>query len=230
MATTFAKKRPADKPAPQAVSGPIPITQDAPRRRRRPVVVGAGLALAAVGALVAAWQVDEAGDRVAVIALAHDVKAGQVVKKSDLVVAQVAPDPALAPVPVGRSGDIVGKTAASDLPKGTLVTDGSVREGSPVAQGRDTVGILAKPGQLPAQRLRAGDAVALVHTPQDDADAAKSTTQKTPDSINAVVVGISAADANGAVVVDVAVAGTDSAPLATWAARGAVTIVLKAGH
>ncbi|MEU3296678.1 SAF domain-containing protein [Streptomyces longwoodensis] len=229
MATTSARKKPADQPAPSAVPGPLPITQDAPRRRRRPVVVGAGLALAAVGALVAAWQVDEAGDRVAVVALAHDVQAGQVVKRSDLVVAQVAPDPALAPVPVSRSGDIVGKTAASDLPKGTLITNGSVREGSPIAQGRDTVGILAKPGQLPAQRLRAGDEVALVHTPEDDADSAKSSSQKTPDSITAVVSGVSSADANGAVVVDVAVAGTDSSSLATWAARGAVTIVLKAG-
>ncbi|MFE2268516.1 SAF domain-containing protein [Streptomyces lavendulae] len=228
MATTFANKKTAGQPA-APPAGPVPITQDAPRRRRRPVVVGAGLALAAVGALVAVWQVDEAGNRTSVIALAHDVKAGETVKKSDLVVAEVAPDPALAPVPVSRSSDIVGKTAAADLPKGTLVTDASVREGSPVAQGRDTVGILAKPGQLPAQQLRTGNTVTLVHTPQDDADAAKSaSTQKAADSINAIVVGVSAPDANGAVVVDVAVAGTDSAPLATWTARGAVTIVLKA--
>ncbi|WP_234388940.1 SAF domain-containing protein [Streptomyces sp. AS58] len=192
------------------------------------MVVGAGLALAAVGALVAVWQVDEAGNRVPVIALAQDLKAGQTVKKSDLAVAQIAPDAALAPVPVSRSGDIVGKTAAADLPKGSLVTDASVHEGAPVAKGRDTVGILAKPGQLPAQRLRTGDAVALVHTPQDNAEAAKAGTQKAPDSISAVVVGLSSPDANGAVVVDVAVAGTDSPSLATWAARGAVTIVLKA--
>ncbi|MFF6979411.1 SAF domain-containing protein [Streptomyces sp. NPDC008343] len=227
MATTFANKKPADTAA-AAPSGPLPITQDAPRRRRRPVVVGAGLALAAVGALVAVWQVDEAGNRVPVIALAHDVKAGETVQKSDLVVAQVAPDAALAPVPVSRSGDIVGKTAAADLPQGTLVTDASVNEGTPIAKGRDTVGILAKPGQLPAQRLHPGDEVVLVHTPQDDAEASKSTTQEAPDSISAVVVGLSSQDANGAVVVDVAVAGTDSPSLATWTARGAVTVVLKA--
>ncbi|MFJ9574649.1 SAF domain-containing protein [Streptomyces bacillaris] len=227
MATKFAPQRSAE-PGPATAPSPLPITHEAPRRRRRPVVVGAGLALAAVGALLAAWQVSEAGDKTPVIALAHDVRAGQVVKKSDLAVAQVAADPALAPVPVSRSGDIVGKTAAADLSKGSLVTDSSVREGSLVTQGRDTVGILAKPGQLPAQRLRSGAKVALVHTPQDDADTAKSSTQKAPDSINAIVVGVSSADANGAVVVDVAVAGTDSSPLASWAARGAVTVVMKA--
>lgn len=226
MATTFAKKK-ADQPSAAApAAGPVPITQDAPRRRRRPVVVGAGLALAAVGALVAVWQVNEAGNRVSVIALAHDVEAGQTVKKSDLVTAQVAPDPALSPVPVSRSGDIVGKTAVSDLPEGTLVTDASVRAGSAVAKGLDTIGILAKPGQLPAQRLRTGDAVSLVHTPQEDAGTDASS--KTPDSIDAKVVGVSSPDANGAVVVDVAVSGTDSAPLAAWSARGAATIVLKA--
>lgn len=230
MATTLSTRKPkgADSTA-TPPAGPVPITQDAPRRRRRPVVVGAGLALAAVGALLAVWQVDEAGNRVPVIALAHTVKAGETVKKTDLVVAQIAPDAALAPVPVSRSSDIVGKTAAADLPKGSLITDASVHEGTPVAKGRDTVGILAKPGQLPAQRLRTGDAVTLVYTPQDNADAAKSGgTQKAPDSISAVVVGLSSPDANGAVVVDVAVAGTDSPSLATWTARGAVTIVLKA--
>ncbi|MEU5958172.1 SAF domain-containing protein [Streptomyces sp. NPDC047525] len=224
MATKYAQRKPDDRPA--APAGPVPITEDAPRRRRRPVVLGAGLALAAVGALVAVWQVNEAGNRVSVIALAHDVRAGQTVKKSDLVAAQVAPDPALDPVPVSRSADIVGKTAVSDLPSGTLVTDQSVRVGSAVAKSRDTVGILAKPGQLPAQRLRTGDTVALVHTPQDD-DGTEPTS-KAPDSIDARVAGVASPDANGAIIVDVAVAGTDSAPLATWSAGGAVTIVLKA--
>ncbi|MGV2915609.1 SAF domain-containing protein [Streptomyces alfalfae] len=226
MATTFAKKQTPGKSAAAAPAGPVPITQDAPRRRRRPVVVGAGLALAAAGALVAVWQVNEAGNRVSVIALAHDVRAGETVEKSDLVPAQVAPDPALDPVPVSRSGDIVGKTAVADLPQGTLVTDASVRAGSTVARGRDTVGILAKPGQLPGQGLRTGDTVSLVHTPQEDESSRSAS--KTPDSIDAKVAGVSAPDANGAIVIDVAVSGTDSAALATWSARGAVTILLKA--
>ncbi|OEJ22101.1 hypothetical protein AR457_40140 [Streptomyces agglomeratus] len=229
MATTITSRKPKGSEQQAAPTGPLPITQEAPRRRRRPVVVGAGLALAAVGALVAVWQVNEAGNRVAVMAVAHDVKAGEVVKASDLVAAEVAPDPALNPVPVSRSKEIVGKTAAADLPKGTLVTGASVSEGANVAKGRDTVGLLAKPGQLPAQRLRAGDAVMVVNTPQDNTDPTKSGQKPaTPDSISAVVVGVSAPDANGAQVVDVAVAPTDSAPLATWAARGSAAIVLKA--
>ncbi|WP_250568925.1 SAF domain-containing protein [Streptomyces sp. CJ_13] len=212
-----------------APNGPLPITQEAPRRRRRPVVMGAGLALAAVGALVSVWQVNEAGNRVAVIAVANDIKAGEVVKASDLVSAEVAPDPALHPVPVTRSKEIVGKTAAADLPKGTLVTGASVSDGANLAKGRDTVGLLAKPGQLPARRLRTGDAVLVVNTPLDNTDPTKSGQKAgTPDSISAVVVAVSSPDANGAQVVDVAVASTDSAPLATWAARGSVAIVLKA--
>ncbi|MFD8416904.1 SAF domain-containing protein [Streptomyces sp. NPDC059650] len=227
MATGLVSRKPKETAQP-APAGPVPITQDAPRRRRRPVVVGAGLALAAVGALVAVWQVDAAGNRVSVMALAHDVKAGEVVKASDLIAAQVAPDPALAPVPVTHSKDIVGKVAAADLHKGSLVTDASVSATAGAAKGKDTVGILAKPGQLPARSLRAGDAVIVVNTPAENADPKAAGQKTTPDSIPAVVVLVSSPDANGAVVVDVAVSGTDSSSLAVWAARGTASLVLKA--
>ncbi|MFF2374772.1 SAF domain-containing protein [Streptomyces xiamenensis] len=227
MAMTFAKKRADTQPAAVASTGPVPMTQDAPRSRRRPAVIGAGLAMAAVGSLVAVWQFDAASDRVSVIAVAHDVAAGDVVKASDLVVAQVAPDPALAPVPVSRQEDIIGKRAAADLPQGTLITDASVRLEEDVSAGKDTVGILAAPGQLPARSLRAGDRVFVVFTPEQvDSDSNKSSS--TPDSISAVVSHVSEPDTNGARVVDMAVAGTDSGPLATWAASGRVVIVLKA--
>ncbi|MGW7196196.1 SAF domain-containing protein [Streptomyces chryseus] len=229
MTTTFAKKKGGSpQPADPLSQGPVPITQDAPRRRRRPVVIGAGLAMAAVGALVSVWQFNEAGDRVSVIAVAHDVPAGDVVEASDLVPAQVAPDPALAPVPVSRQSDIIGKTAAADLPRGSIVTNASVRSGADVAAGKDIVGILAKPGQLPARPLRAGDDVVIVSTPEEGRAPTSSKSAATPDSITAVVSRVSEPDANGARVVDVAAAGTDSGPLATWAAGGRVAIVLKA--
>lgn len=229
MSTTFKKR--AGRPVDALPQGPVPITQDAPRRQRRPAVIGAGVALAAVGALLSAWMYDEAGDRVSVIALAHDVPAGDTISASDLVSAQVASDPALDPVPVSRKGDIIGKTAVTDLPKGTLMTDASVRAGGDVAKGRDIVGVLAKPGQLPARELRPGDRVLVVSTPEDGSGSGSSQAGKPtmPDSISAVVSRVAGADANGARVVDVAVAGTDSTALAAWAASGHVAIVLKAG-
>lgn len=227
MATKFAGQRGNSTAAPSSsvARGPLPVSHDAPRRQRRPAVLAAGLALAAAGALVSAYAFDQAGDRVSVIALAHDVPAGETIEASDLVTAQVAPDPALDPVPVSRKKDVIGKTAAADLPKGTLVTDASVEVTATSTRGKDVVGILAKPGQLPAQRLVPGDEVVIVFTPEADSGSSRSST---PDSISAVVSRVGDPDANNARVVDVAASGTDSVSLAAWAASGNVAIVLKA--
>ncbi|MFD7898933.1 flagella basal body P-ring formation protein FlgA [Streptomyces sp. NPDC059743] len=225
MALTKEQVAPERGPA----QAPLPITNDAPRSRRRPVVVGAGLALAAVGALVSVWLVNEAGDKVAVVATRHAIAAGDTVEASDLVTAEISRDSGLHTVPVSRSSEIVGKQAASDLPAGVLVTEDSVSAGSSVTKGKSVVGILAKPGQLPVQKLHTGDTVTIVHTRGDGSDSASSSKPgSTPDSLPAVVSRVGAPDANGAVVVDVAAAEVNSTSLAAWAAGGDVAIVLKA--
>ncbi|MFD0327080.1 SAF domain-containing protein [Streptacidiphilus monticola] len=159
------QRRPAPPQSAPAGVGPVPITEPAPRRARRPVLAVAGIAVAAVGALGAYTMVNQAGDRVAVLAVAHAVAKGQVVQASDLTTAQVAPDPALKTVAVGRSSTIVGKTAATDLAVGMLVTPGSVTAGVDVTAGKSVVGVLAKPGMIPAGRLAPGQAVSVVQTP-----------------------------------------------------------------
>ncbi|WNI20112.1 flagella basal body P-ring formation protein FlgA [Actinacidiphila sp. ITFR-21] len=225
MALTKEQAAPERGPA----QAPLPITHDAPRSRRRPVVVGAGLALAAVGALVSVWLVNEAGDKVAVVATRHAIAAGDTVETSDLMTAEISHDSGLRTVPVSRSSEIVGKQATSDLPAGVLVTEDSVSAGSSVTKGKSVVGILAKPGQLPVQKLHTGDTVTIVHTPGDGSDSASSSKPgSTPDSLPAVVSRVGAPDANGAVVVDVAAAEVNSTSLAAWAAGGDVAIVLKA--
>ncbi|MFI1259166.1 SAF domain-containing protein [Streptomyces netropsis] len=237
MATTKFAKREKGGAASEAPSGPLPITQDAPRRRRRPVVMGAGLALSAVGALIAVWLVNDAGDRISVIATARAIPAGAVIKPSDLVIAHVSRDAALHPVPVARKKEIIGKAAAADMPAGILVSTESVRDNASLAQGKDVVGILAKPGQLPSQRLQPGDEVVIVYTPQggsgssgsgNSGSGASGKNAAGPDSQPAVVTRVGDADANGARVVDVAAAGTSSPTLAAWAASGNASIVLKA--
>ncbi|MER6196074.1 SAF domain-containing protein [Streptomyces sp. NPDC001586] len=207
----------------------LSITNEVPRRRRRPVVVGAGLALAAVGALVSVWLVNEAGDKVAVVVTRHAIVAGENVKASDLVAAEISHNSALSSLPASRASEIIGKPAAADLPAGVLVTEDSVSAESSVTKGKSVIGILAKPGQLPTQKLHTGDAVTIVHTPQDGSAAASSNKPgSTPESLPAVVSRVGAPDANGAVVVDIAAAEVNSASLAAWAASGSVAIVLKA--
>lgn len=223
MALITQKRRAAQAEDP---GRPLPITDNSPRRSRRPALVTIGVALAAVGGLSAAYFVNAAGHRTDVIAVAHDIPAGQMITSADLVRASMVTDPALHPVPVSRAHDILGKAAAMDLPAGSLVTDRSVRGGQPLTAGKDTVGVLAKEGQLPAEALQPGQAVTVVQTPgqQDGSGAAAGQ----PSTISAVIVQIAAPDANGARVVDLAVSPVDSPALASWGATGRVAIVLKA--
>ncbi|MQS17535.1 hypothetical protein F7Q99_36455 [Streptomyces kaniharaensis] len=228
MAPTLTRQRraPAGDAAKGTQSGPLPVADPGPRRSRRPALVAVGVALAAVGGLTAAYLVQQAGHRVQVIAVAHPIPAGKVISASDLKSASVIPDPALHPVPVSRSSDILGKAAAADLPAGTLVTDTSVRAGQPLRAGKDTVGVLAKVGQLPAQSLQAGDEVHVVSTPGPQDDKAAPATR--PSTIDAVVLQVGEPDANGARVVDLAVNPVDSPVVASWAATGRIALVLKA--
>ncbi|WP_233288926.1 SAF domain-containing protein [Kitasatospora sp. MBT63] len=222
MARSTTKQR--TDPATDSAPASVPITESAPRRGRRPALVGIGVAVAVVGALGGWSLVDQARDRVQVLAVARPVPAGQAITAADLVAAEVAPDPALRPVAVSRSKEIVGKTAATDLVPGSLITTQSVREGKPVTTGRDVVGILTKPGQMPQGRLQIGDAVILVATPRQDDTKADAQ----PATINAVVARVGDADGNGVIVVDVAVSPVDSPSVAAWTASGRIGIVLKA--
>ncbi|WP_042424534.1 SAF domain-containing protein [Streptacidiphilus anmyonensis] len=205
--------------------GPVPITTSAPRRARRPMLAAAGAALAVVGALGAYAMVHQAGDRVPVLALAHMVPKGQVLTTGDLMVAQVAPDPALAPVPSRDASQVLGKTALTDLTQGSLLTRGSVASGPDVTAGKTVVGVLAKPGQLPAGMLEPGSSVQVVQTPaQGD-----SKVPAAPMTVLASVVSVGPADAGGNSVVDLAVNPGDAPQLAAWAAVGQVAITLQSG-
>ncbi|WP_331731624.1 SAF domain-containing protein [Kitasatospora sp. NBC_01300] len=228
MAPTLTRQRraPAGDAAKDEKSGPLPVADPGPRRSRRPALVAVGVALAAVAGLTAGYMVDRAGNRVEVIAVARPIPAGKVISADDLKSVSVSMDPALHPVPVGRAHDILGKAAAADLPAGTLVTDDSVRAGQPLRAGKDTVGVLAKVGQLPAQSLQAGDEVQVVSTPGAQED--KASPAARPSTIGAVVLQVGEPDPNGARVVDLAVNPVDSPVVASWAATGRIALVLKA--
>src|SRR5215475_6143400 len=142
----------AGAPAPGA-AGLVAVREVAVRRRRRPGLWLAGVGLVAVGALGAAALVGRAGDRVAVLAVARTVDIGQTISDGDLVVARVAADPALRPVPAGERDRVVGRAAAVRLPAGTLLTAGEVTGAVAPTAGEQLVGLPVEPGQLPARGL-----------------------------------------------------------------------------
>ena len=199
------------------------------RRRRRPALWAAGVALVAVGGLGAAALVGQAGDRVDVLALASPVPVGQTIADGDLAVARVAADSSLRPVPVSARARMVGRVAAVELRPGTLLTSEEVTDTAVPAAGEQLVGVAVRPGQLPASGVRPGDEVLLVPVPGDQTAtgapvgaASEPSDQPTP----ARVAHVGAADTDGVSTVDVVVAAATGPQVAALASTGRVALVL----
>src|ERR1044071_7098167 len=89
------------------------------RSRRRPLLVGLGVALTALGGLGAVWLASTGTGPVTVFGIAKEVRAGDVIEKGDLVGVQVAPGTALRTLSVDHCADIVGKRSLVRLLPGS---------------------------------------------------------------------------------------------------------------
>jgi hypothetical protein len=185
-------------------------------------VLAAGIALVALGGLGAAYLAQVVGQTVAVVAVARDVPAGEVIERADLAVANVSADPALRPVAASDLGTLVGQRAAVALPAGSLLTSAAVTDQVVPPSGRSLVGVALMAGQLPAEPLRAGDEVRIVETPVNQGEPPGVT----PATIDGVVVSVSPPDETGLIVVDVMVPSGQAADLAARVATGRIGLVL----
>ncbi|MGA5873979.1 SAF domain-containing protein [Streptomyces cinereoruber] len=168
------------------------------------------------------------GERTPVLAVAKGVEAGDVIKDSDLVEAQVQLDPALKPVPAAERAKVVGKRASVALTPGALLTQGHVTTRTLVKPGERLVGIGLKTSQMPASRLSPGDKILVVSTPADGQSAAgKDGEGADPQTIAARVVRVGEkSQTTGEQVVDVAVPSQFGPTLAAQAATGNVALVV----
>src|SRR4051812_39330783 len=73
------------------------------RARRRPLLVGLGLALTALGGLGAAWLASTGTGTVTVVGIKREVRAGQIIRRQDLGGVQIPLASGLRSVPVQRS-------------------------------------------------------------------------------------------------------------------------------
>lgn len=193
-----------------------------PRLRRRPVLAALGVALVALGGLGAAYLVTGASDADPVLALRSDVDRGAVIEDSDLVVAHLEADPALAPVPAAQLDSIVGQRAARDLTSGSLLTADSVTDAMVPAEGDSLVGVALTPAQLPGSDLHLGEAVRIVNTPRVQDDLAEGQ----PQVFDATVVAVHQQPDLGQVVVDLTVPTAQAARLAALAGTGRVALIV----
>lgn len=214
-------------PAPTAAPPMRPETPigagPVPRRRKRSMLV-LGVLVTLVGVLGTSMLVRSAGDRVDVLAVARDVPAGQEIAAEDLTTAALPNDPALKPVKASEKSSVIGRRATAPLHRGELLADSQFHGGKVLPDGQELVAVEVQRGAAPVDALAPGDQVKIVSTPGKDEQVAKNAAA--PQEIEAQIVKVGAPNASGAVVVQVAVAGTDSSLVAARAATGRVAIVL----
>ncbi|MFE5595454.1 SAF domain-containing protein [Streptomyces sp. NPDC056549] len=197
-------------------------------RRRRPGMYALAIALIAAGGGGGFLAFQATGERTQVLAVAHNVEAGDVITDGDLVEAAVQLDPALKPVPASERDGVVGKRAAVALTQGALLTRGQVTTQTLVKPGERLVGIGLKSSQMPASRLSPGDRILVVSTHADgQGDTGKDGDSTGPQQILARIVRVGEKQQNtGEQVVDVAVPSQFGPVLAAQAATGNVAIVV----
>lgn len=213
-------RRPEIQPTPRRASTPPPPAP--PRTRRRPGLLAAGVAMVALGALGAAYLTQVVGNTVPVVAVVQTVRAGEVINRADLAVANVAADPALAPVTAERLDSFVGQRAAVDLSAGSLLTEQAVTDEVVPAAGRSLVGVALTSSQLPAAVLQPGDRVRVVDTPTAQGEPPSTTPSTIPGEVASAV----GPDDTGLTVVNLIVTDDRAADLAARVATGRVALVL----
>ncbi len=162
MATTTTVSRNGARAAPTVTD--LTIEPAGRRRVRLPelavgVLVTVGFALAAV-----LWQLN-ATQRDPALALARDVARGETITVDDLRVVYLASDDPIAHLGRGDAELVVGRSAVSDLPSGTLLVAGQLADPAELAPGEGVVGLSLEPGQYPFG-LALGDAVNVVGAPE----------------------------------------------------------------
>lgn len=213
-------RRPGSRATPRRATTPPPPTR--PRTRRRPGLLAAGVALVALGALAAAYLTQVVGNTIPVVAVVQTVRAGEVIDRADLAVANVAADPALAPVAAGRLDSFVGQRASVDLSAGSLLTEQAVTDDVVPAAGRSLVGVALTASQLPAAVLQPGDRVRVVDTPAAQGEPPSTTPATIPGEVASVV----GPDDTGLTVVNLIVIDERAADLAARVATGRIALVL----
>ncbi len=200
-----------------------------------------GVALVAAGGLGGAALYLTTGQRVPVLALAHDVPAGQPLTADDLTEVRISLDPALHPLSAGSH--VLDMRATADLKAGQLLTAADLTNDPLVQAGQEVLGVSAKPAQLPASGLHAGTWVVLVYTPSAVGSGAGTGAETLPSpsasggaggatllqSVTVRVVSVGAASQDdGTRVVDVAVPSAQAAPVADLVASGKFAVLLAA--
>jgi hypothetical protein len=131
-----------------------------PPRERKPALAALAVLLILGGALTSAYLVMASGQRVSAIRVAQPVAAGQQIPPEALQEVQIG-NTGIDFISWSERGRVTQAYAAVPLVRGALLTNQMVTKDVAATQGRVTLGLSLKPGQLPSQPLANGDHVAV---------------------------------------------------------------------
>jgi hypothetical protein len=198
-----------------------------PRRRNAPLaIVGVLLVVGCAAVFAAGWL--QAGNRQPVLALAQPVTAGQVLTSADLQVVRVSASGPVSLLPAWQEADVVGRTAATALPAGSLLTPAEIGA-VPLGAGQALLGVAVKPGQY-SPDLSAGQAVDVLATPagssgSSSASASASGTSSAALPVGrAIVLSVTPQDSQGETVVELDVSQDAMPQVAAAAASGQIAL------
>lgn len=189
--------------------------------RRRPLFTALGALLVVMCGLGGAALFTNLSDATPVVAMQVSVVRGQAITRDDLTTANISTDPVLQTVPAAQLGSLIGQTATTDLPAGSLVGPDSVTSDPIPAPGESVVGLLLNPGQLPGTALAPGDKIRIILTQREQDEPSRTP----PQQISGRVVSLSTVESTGQTTLSVAIPTDNSALVAMVGASGRAAVI-----
>ncbi len=155
----------------------------------------------------------------AVLVLAHPVAAGQVIGRDDLAIAHVSGS-GVHGIAASSVSEVVGETAQSNLPAGTMLTGPMLSTIAVPGAGQQVVAVALKEGAFPPE-LVAGRAVSVMQVP---AAGSSSTTSAAVLVPSARVLTLTPDASTGVTVISLLVDNAHALAVSQASALGAVSL------
>ena len=199
---------------------PVPdATRPRIRTRRSPLWLLAGILAVCLGGLASAFVYLELAAADPVLRVNRTIHRGEVIQAADLSVVSIGSGVDVRTVADARAAEVVGQAAATDLPGGSLLVDGSWGAGG-VPLGSARVGLRLQAGRFPSTDLRPGTEVLIVALPTQG-----SAEEELPGSVPASLVSEPAGQPDGSSLFSLTVQEGAAEEVARLAAAERVALV-----
>jgi Flp pilus assembly protein CpaB len=197
------------------------------RLRRLDLRVAVGLLLMLVAVFGGASLIKSAQARTPVLVAAGTVQPGEVIKASDVRVAELSLSGGVSYMPASMRTQIVGRVATEPLWEGKLLSPNSISSSPPLPPGTVAMSLLLKPDRAVAGSVRAGDFVAVISSSTPGRADSQTTLLLTSVPVLSVTQATTA-DGSG-VIVTLRLRLEEARALAAARSAGAIDLVLLPG-